>query len=113
MVMINYFKRPVCRLQLNKKNRVPRAPYIPPGMFGAFCFTKHPIKANRPWLGGKRGTTSKGCFSMSKNKDTAIHKNMQGGKIAVREGKKGIEFYAFNFQHGKPLHIGTLIGRTY
>jgi hypothetical protein len=38
---------------------------------------------------------------------------IKAGEIEVREGKKGIEFYAFNFQHGKPLHIGTLIGRTY
>jgi len=39
--------------------------------------------------------------------------NAQAGKIQIKEGKKGIEFYAFNFQHGKSLHIGTLIGRIY
>lgn len=44
------------------------------------------------------------------NKDTTFYK---AGDIQVREGKKGIEFFAFNHQHGKPLHIGTLSGATY
>jgi hypothetical protein len=44
------------------------------------------------------------------SEDTTFHK---AGQIQVREGKKGIEFYAFNFQHKKSLHIGTLIGATY
>jgi len=37
----------------------------------------------------------------------------QAGKITVREGKKGIEFYAFNHQRRKQLHIGTLAGSVY
>jgi hypothetical protein len=44
------------------------------------------------------------------HKDTTYSK---AGKIEVKQGKKGTEFYAFNHQHGKPLHIGTLCGRTY
>jgi hypothetical protein len=47
---------------------------------------------------------------MSDLQDTTFHK---AGQIQVREGKKGTEFYAFNFQHKKPLHIGTLIGSVY
>ena len=39
--------------------------------------------------------------------------NTQAGKITVREGRKGIEFYAFNHQRRKQLHIGTLAGSVY
>jgi hypothetical protein len=35
------------------------------------------------------------------------------GKIMIREGRKGLEFYAFNHQHRKQLHIGTLSGAVY
>jgi hypothetical protein len=37
----------------------------------------------------------------------------KAGKIEIREGKKGLEFYAFNHEHKKPLHIGTLSGIVY
>jgi hypothetical protein len=53
----------------------------------------------------------KGKWNMLTNSNNTT--NARAGKITVKEGRKGIEFYAFNFQHGKPLHIGTLIGRTY
>src|SRR5215217_8873732 len=47
------------------------------------------------------------------NKDNSNFNSLQAGKIQVKEGKKGIEIYAYNHEHGRPLHVGTLIGRTY
>lgn len=47
---------------------------------------------------------------MSRSKDNTFQK---AGQISVQEGKKGLEFFAFNHQHGEPLHIGTLSGSTY
>lgn len=47
---------------------------------------------------------------MSQSDNTIIS---QAGKITVREGKKGIEFYAFNHEHKKSLHVGTLSGQVY
>jgi hypothetical protein len=43
-------------------------------------------------------------------KDTTF---LKAGQIQVREGKRGLEFFAFNHQHKKPLCIGTLSGLTY
>jgi hypothetical protein len=47
---------------------------------------------------------------MSYSNSTTI---TQAGKITVIEGKKGIEFYAFNHEHQKRLHVGTLSGAVY
>ncbi len=46
---------------------------------------------------------------MSRQNNTTI----TAGEIELREGKRGIEFHAFNFQRQKMIHIGTVIGRTY
>jgi hypothetical protein len=43
-------------------------------------------------------------------KDTTF---LRAGEIQVREGKRGLEFFAFNHEHKKPLCIGTLSGLTY
>lgn len=48
---------------------------------------------------------------MSRTNDTTDF--YKAGQIQTREGKKGVEVLAYNFQHGKPLHIGTLIGSVY
>jgi hypothetical protein len=45
---------------------------------------------------------------MSQLQDT-----LKAGSIQVQEGKKGLEFFAFNHERGKPLHVGTLSGLTY
>jgi hypothetical protein len=47
---------------------------------------------------------------MSLSQDTTF---LRAGEIQIREGKKGKEFFAFNHEHKKPLHIGTLSGATY
>jgi len=47
---------------------------------------------------------------MSLSQDTTF---LRAGKIQIREGKKGREFFAFNHEHKKSLHIGTLSGATY
>lgn len=39
--------------------------------------------------------------------------NTKAGEITTREGKRGIEFLAFNHEHKKLLCIGTLSGMTY
>jgi hypothetical protein len=37
----------------------------------------------------------------------------QAGKIILKQGKKGIEFWAFNHERKKDLCIGTLSGQVY
>ncbi len=47
---------------------------------------------------------------MSQMNNTTISK---AGQITIREGKKGIEFWAFNHEHKKSLCVGTLSGSVY
>jgi hypothetical protein len=42
--------------------------------------------------------------------DTTFYKT---GTIQTRQGRKGVEFWAYNHQHEKPLHVGTLSGAVY
>jgi hypothetical protein len=47
---------------------------------------------------------------MSQTDNTII---LKAGEIKVKETKRGFEFWSFNFQRQRMLHIGTLKGRTY
>ncbi len=50
---------------------------------------------------------------MSQSQYKPNHESTHAGEIAVRETQRGFQFFAFNEQRKKTLHIGTMIGQTY
>jgi hypothetical protein len=77
------------------------------------ALSKHDRQRHKLADGTTGRRTKQGVIAMSQSKYSTFGTNVKAGEIKARQGKRGLEIWAFSRERGQALHVGTIIDQLY